>query len=124
MIYTELMHTSALRDAILAYLSRGRSITDLEEFVVGHFQEAIDSRDQEAIDLSNKVDALLVEQGEGLMSEDQLRSALEDLVARKAAGCLVQASGSSTIVMNTESVISPSVLILVRHSFAPVGANI
>ena len=44
----------------------------LEEWLLSHLQQILDSREEQAINLANELDALFIEEGEGLRSEEEM----------------------------------------------------
>ena len=52
---------------------------DLEAWVISELQTILDSNDQEAIDLANQAEGVLVEFSAGLMPEPKLRQSIEAL---------------------------------------------
>ncbi|MDP2674351.1 MAG: hypothetical protein Q8Q00_05530 [Dehalococcoidia bacterium] len=55
---------------------------DLEAWLISELQTILDSNDQEAIDLANQVEGMLVEFSAGLMPEPELRGNIEALARR------------------------------------------
>jgi hypothetical protein len=58
------------------YLSGKTRLNDLEDWVLSRIQGILNSGDQEAIALIDRVDALLIEIGAGLASEEDLFNAI------------------------------------------------
>jgi len=71
---------SALLTHLETYLNDSCPLQQVEEWVVAHLQEILNSGDQEAIQLANQVDAALVEFSAGALDEVVLRQRLESLV--------------------------------------------
>jgi hypothetical protein len=71
---------SELIDNIEHYLKGVLSDDDLEGWVVANLQRALDSGDTKALHLVNEIDASFVEVGEGIISQEDLRNRLHDLV--------------------------------------------
>lgn len=53
---------------------------DLEAWLVSHLQAILDSGDSRAVEIANEVDGRLVELGENLTTEEELRLGVEALV--------------------------------------------
>ena len=62
-----------LLNQIDSYLTLRSTIRDLETWLVSNLQQILDSGDDNAIEVANRVDADLVELGEGLVDEATLR---------------------------------------------------
>jgi hypothetical protein len=120
---SELLQTSALRQALVQYLGREWSTSELEEWLVGNLQDILSSGDRKAIDLANHIDALFVEKSEGLLSEEKFRETVKSLVYEDSLGMSLDASGSTNTVISSETIVAPIVLVRVRHSFARVEAD-
>jgi hypothetical protein len=69
-----------LLNRIDSYLRGESSLQHLEEWLVSNLQNIIDSRNQKAIDLADKIDADLVELAEGLLGESTIRDYLQRYV--------------------------------------------
>ena len=63
------------------YISRTIRLTDLEDWLLSHLQAIIHSGDQEAIGMADQVDALLVEIGAGVTSEEELFKRISGLLS-------------------------------------------
>ena len=121
---SELLQTSVLTQALIQYLSRERSASELEESLAGNMQDILNSGDRKAIDIANQVDALLVEMDERLLNEDQFRKSVYALLVEKGlpAELNVGASGN-TFIQSDPLILAPAVLIRVSHSFVPAAAD-
>lgn len=53
------------------------TVRDLETWLLSHLQQILDSGDTKAVEVANKVDADLIELGEGLIDEAVFRQRLE-----------------------------------------------
>jgi hypothetical protein len=71
---------SELIDKVEHYLKGALSDDNLEDCVVANLQRALDSGDAKAIHLVNEIDASFIEVGEGIISREELRNRLNDLV--------------------------------------------
>ncbi|CAI4029902.1 hypothetical protein DNFV4_00322 [Nitrospira tepida] len=121
---SELLQTSALTQEIIQYLSRERSASELEEWLVGNLQDILDSGDHKAIEIANQVDALLIEKGEQLLSEDQFRDSVYALLIEKGLPAEFNSSASGNTVIHTEPMIlAPTIYFRVSHSFSQAGAG-
>ena len=69
-----------LLNSIDSFLVGQSTLEDLENWLVGHLQDILDSGDQRATDIANQVDADLVEYGEGLMNISTLVNRLQSYV--------------------------------------------
>jgi len=69
-----------LLNYIDSYLLLQHTLRDLETWLLSNLQQILDSGEEAAIDLANKVDADLVELGEGLMDELAFREHLQGYV--------------------------------------------
>ena len=120
----ELLQTSTLINALVQYLGGARSTSELEEWLVCNLQGFLDSGDSGAIEMANEVDALLVETSEGLISEDQLRHSISTILAQKGTPLVRDSSASTNAVIFSDPIsLAPSMLIQVKHSFAPLAAS-
>ncbi len=68
---------SQLRDQIVLYLEGRSSLQELEEWLLSNLQQILDFGDEAAIEIANKVDADLVELGEGLTDQVTLQQRLQ-----------------------------------------------
>jgi hypothetical protein len=71
---------SELIDKVENYLTGKSSDRELEGWVVANLQRALDSGDTKALHLVNEIDASFIEVGEGIISREDLRNCLYDLV--------------------------------------------
>ena len=62
------------------YLSGKSGDHDLESWVVGNLQRALNSGDAAALHLVNEVDVSFIEVGEGIIDRAELNARLNDLV--------------------------------------------
>jgi len=121
---SELLQTSVLTQALIQCLSRERSVSELEEWLVGNLQDILSSGDRKAIDIANQVDALLVEMGERLLDEDQFRKSVYALLVEKGLPAELNAGASGNTFIHSDPVIlAPSVLLRVSHSFSQAAAG-
>ncbi len=74
---------SKLLEKVWLYLNGDRTLEYLETWVLSNLQIILDSGDAEAIEIANKLDADLVELGEGLLAEKTLRNNLLYLATLK-----------------------------------------
>jgi hypothetical protein len=63
-----------------SYLLLRSTVRDLETWLMSNLQGILDSGDNEAAELTNRVDADLIELGEGLIDETTLRERLDSYV--------------------------------------------
>ena len=120
----ELLQTSTLVQVLVQYLGGSRSTEELEEWLIGNLQGLLDSGDNGAIELANRVDALFVEMSEGLISEDQLRESISTILSRRGTPLALDSSSSTNeVIYSNRIVLAPSVLIQVKHSFASAEAS-
>jgi hypothetical protein len=121
---SELLQTSVLTQALIQYLSRERSASELEEWLAGNMQDILNSGDHKAIDIANQVDAFLVEMGERLLNEDQFRKSVYALLVEKGLPAVLNVGASgNTFIQSDPMILAPAVLIRVSHSFVPAAAN-
>lgn len=121
---SELLQTSALTQALIQYLSRERSVSELEEWLVGNLQDILNSGDPKAIDIANEVDALLVEMNERLLNEDEFRKSVYALLVEKGLPNVLNSGACGSIFIHSDPVILESaVLLRVSHSFSPAVVN-
>lgn len=121
----ELLQTSTFLNVLIQYLGGARSTSELEEWLVSNLQGFLDSGDRGAIELANQVDALLVEMSEGLISESQLRKSIATIVALNVSLLAADSSACTNAVFFTDPILlTPSVLIQVKHSFVAAEASI
>jgi hypothetical protein len=71
---------SELIDKVENYLTGKSSDRELEGWVVANLQRALDSGDTKTLHLVNEIDASFIEVGEGIISREDLRNCLYDLV--------------------------------------------
>lgn len=120
----ELLQTSTLVHVLVQYLGGARSTSELEEWLVGNLQGFLDSGDNGAIEIANQVDALLVEMNEELISEGQLRDSISMILAQRGTPLVRDSSASTNAVIFSDPIfLAPSILIQVKHSFAPAEAS-
>jgi hypothetical protein len=55
----------------------------LEEWLLSHLQLILDSREDRAIDLANELDALFIQEHEGLVSAEEMRFHIDALFTRE-----------------------------------------
>ena len=60
-----------------------RDLQQLEEWVIAHLQQILDSREDRAIELANEIDALFIEEDEDLRSRDEVRNEIARLYSRE-----------------------------------------
>ena len=73
-----------LLDKANAYLLGVLSLRDLEDWLVSHLQETLESGDSTAIDIANHLDADLVQLDEDIINESILRQRLQQYTATSA----------------------------------------
>lgn len=74
------MLTTQLLNHIDLYLLLCCTVRDLETWLMSNLQQILDSGDSEAVEVANRVDADLVELGEGLIDEATLRERLDSYI--------------------------------------------
>jgi len=119
----ELLQTSLLVNVLFQYLGKTLSISELEDWLVGNLQDILSSGDSKAIEIANEVDALLVEESEKLITEEQLKKKLSVLISEKLSINSVDTSGSCNKVISDEPFVTSSLFVRARHSFAPAEAD-
>jgi len=67
----------------------------VEQWVLSNYQQILDSGEETAIRLANDINSLFVEQGEDLLSVDELESALIDLLKREESSVSIQLGQSA-----------------------------
>ena len=65
---------------LIKYISGSNSLEELEEWIVSHLQEALDSKDEKLISLIDEVDALLMRLRDGEIPELDFIDSLDGLV--------------------------------------------
>jgi hypothetical protein len=63
------------------YISGNAQLIDLEDWVLSHIQAILDSGNQVAVALIDRVDALLIEIGAGITSEEELFNAISSIIS-------------------------------------------
>jgi hypothetical protein len=66
-----------LRRILTQYANHEIGAEALEVWIVSHMQQILDSRDKLALDIAQSLDALFVEWGEGLLTEDEFLEVIE-----------------------------------------------
>lgn len=117
-----------LLNRIDSYLLLHCTLRDLEAWLLSNLQRILDSGEEAAIDLANKVDADLVEIGEGLMDELTLRVHLQSYIRVQDTlpfvYCETQpqdtttASASAEMIRDEFAITGPVVDLRLEHSFA------
>jgi hypothetical protein len=122
---SELLQTSVLTQVLIQYLSRERSASELEEWLVGNLQDILNSSDRKALEIANQVDALLVEMGERLLNEDQFRKSVYALLVEKGLPAMLNAGASgNTFIQSDPVILAPTTsMVRVSHSFLPAAAD-
>ena len=72
-----------LLNLINLYLIGKTSLREVETYVAENLQEILDSNDENAIEITNRVEADLVEFGEGIIDKATLRKNFEDVIGNK-----------------------------------------
>lgn len=93
-----------LVNCIYHYLIGDRSLEDLETWLLSNLQEILDSHDETAIELANKVDVDLVELGEGLIDQAILSERLESYLTLRETKFVFSETGDIAIVSATADV--------------------
>lgn len=65
------------------YRKREISIASLEDWMVSHLQAVLDSGDHGASAIADEVIALIVELGEGIVAEDEIRSRITAIIRER-----------------------------------------
>ena len=65
------------------YVLSQSSASALESWILSHYQQTIDSGDERVIDLANELNALFVEYGEDVITEQDLNCELEMILHRE-----------------------------------------
>ena len=63
-----------------SYLLGHFSLEYLEEWLVSHLQKILDSGEQEAVDLANKIDADIIESSEGIIDQSTIWERLQSYI--------------------------------------------
>ncbi len=115
-----------LLNYIDSYLLLQHTLRDLETWLLSNLQQILDSGEEAAIDLANKVDADLVELGEGLIDELTFREYLQSYIRiRETLPCeYYETEPRDTVTATTSAetirdqlVIRPVVDLRLEHSF-------
>lgn len=98
--------------AVDEYLVGGRTLRDIEAWLAAGTRAIRASGDQRAADFANELDADLVDFGEGLINETEIRERWEGYVRRLTTVALEGATPPAQDLTSTES-------ITVRSEYAP-----
>ncbi len=112
---------SQLRDQIVLYLEGRSSLQELEERLLSHLQQILDSGDEAAIEIANKVDADLVELGEGLTDQVTLQWRLQSYL-RGAETIQVTFPETRSVVATYHGTTSVQTVSVRQVSGRPVSA--
>jgi len=72
------------------YSSGAASEKDLERWMISSYQQVLDSGEEPAVMLANEIDALFVEQSEGLVSEAEVHYILAEILRREESSVSFQ----------------------------------
>ena len=67
-----------LKTVLASYLNNSITMNELEEWIVTNLQKIIDTGDKKLNEIVDSIDADLVEVGEGILSEEDLRGAVQE----------------------------------------------
>jgi hypothetical protein len=83
------------------YSNQETGLRDLEDWIVLHLQETLDSGEQEAITIADELDGLLIQLSEGLVTEADILAAINGILCRR--GTVVVATAPATTTVTHES---------------------
>ena len=92
-----------LRASLGRYLNQQGSLRDVEEWLLAHLQDILDSGNQQAIELANQVDADLVEFSEELIDE----AMFQERLTRYLTGSFVSSEYRTEADSETNVIFSP-----------------
>ena len=111
------MMYASLIQRLTSYLIGLLSIDQLEEAIVTSLQDFLDSNDQEAIRVVNEIDGLVVEHGEGLLSEDEFRQYVYRIVAQQGQPLVLDYAQTTNQVISETQELSQIRTIQIHDSF-------
>ena len=94
------------------YLTGRINSSSLEKWLLQNLQDVLDSADTRAIYLADQIDALFIEMGEGLVSEDELKDTIWQLVSSVRDTVVITAEPA-----RSEPIRSASIAETVRKRF-------
>jgi hypothetical protein len=97
------MALTHLRASLERYLNQQGSLRDIEEWLLTHLQDILDSGNQQAVELANQVDADIVEFGEGLLDEAMLKARFVRYLTGSSISSEYRTQGNS----ETDLIFSP-----------------
>ena len=99
------------------YLNEQCSLEEVDTWVMAHLQAILDSGDPKAIDITNEVDADIIEVGEGLIDDATLRERFQHYLAsnRGNSSYLTYAHSESNVMFSPVGVPGAEVTIHFRH---------
>lgn len=77
------MFREQLLEQLKKFESRQLGLQQLRDWVLSHLQQILDSREDRTIGLANEIDALFIQEEEGLRSIDEIRQAIAILYTRE-----------------------------------------
>ena len=83
------------------YSNQEMGLRDLEDWIMLHLQEMLDSGEQEAITIADELDGLLIQLSEGLVTEADILAAIDEILCRR--GTVVVATTPVTTTVSHES---------------------
>jgi len=91
------------------YANRELLSADFEDWLVANLQRILDSRDQDVIDLANRLDGLFVEMSEGLITEEQLQEYATQILRERDT--VLVAADAGTDAVTSDSAVTDSMTI-------------
>lgn len=106
-----------LRASLERYLNQQGSLRDIEKWLLSNLQEILDSGNQQAVELTNQVDADLVEFGEGLIDEAMLKDRFARYLTASSVSSeyRTQADSETNIVFSPVGVPGAEMTVHFRH---------
>lgn len=93
------LHTIALMTlhrVVLAYLTGDQTLREVEQWLVAHLQQCLDTHDALTMFVVNAIDGLIVEYHERLITEEEMKVCLLRLIC--LSGVLTTMTGTRSVV--------------------------
>ncbi len=84
------MFRHRILDQLRRYVEGKISADALESWVLSHYQQILDQGEREAIELAAEINALFVEQGEELISQEELDLTMSNILRREESTISLQ----------------------------------
>lgn len=84
------MFRHRILDQLRLYVEGQVSADALESWVLSHYQQILDQGEREAIELAVEINALFVEEGEELISQEHLQLTMSDILRREVSTISLQ----------------------------------